>query len=98
MSFLSGLHWPNTPGYLMKNLDAILRATSAISWLFPHEDAFSGPVIATPTKNYTASELGDALEAAGYSDQAAMYRMNVAHFGGKALVPGVPTYCLSGYG
>ena len=86
------------PVYIRDGFTRILRATSSISWLFPHEDSYHDTLISTPSKQYRAHELGEALIDAGYSDQAKLYESNRPYFGGTNLVPGVPTYCLSGYG
>lgn len=88
----------SVPVYVSDGFTRILRATSSISWLFPHQDSYHDTVISTPSKEYRAHELGEALKNAGYADQAKLYEANRPYFGGTNLVPGVPTYCLSGYG
>jgi lysophospholipase III len=86
------------PKYVVDRFSRILQSTSSLSWLFPNEDSFHAPIITTPSKQYHAHELADALTHAGYTEQAHLYLANRPYFGGTHLVPGVRTYCLSGYG
>ena len=81
---------PGVPSWLKSPLDALAKSVSSVPWVFPHEDAFGKtPVVRTSARNYTASELGEALLAAGNHQQAALYQENVDSYGLEGLVPNV---------
>lgn len=86
------------PSYITEAFGRIVSSTSSLTWLFPAQDSFRDPVILSPSKSYHANELGEALKDAGYPEKAKLYNNNRQYSGGTNLVPGVKTYCLSGYG
>uniref|UniRef100_A0A1D1ZHL6 Lecithin-cholesterol acyltransferase-like 1 n=1 Tax=Anthurium amnicola TaxID=1678845 RepID=A0A1D1ZHL6_9ARAE len=87
------------PGVKPSTLRAVSRSYESLSWLLPSPKHFGGkPLVVTPRRNYSATDLPEFLADVGCPEAVRPYRSRVLPVAGRWEPPGVPVTCVFGTG